>query len=256
MAGIEVVSAKPLAQAVLQLAGVELGYGGQTVLRGLDLQVDGGRWIALVGPNASGKTTLLRCIAGQLPPQRGVVQLQGRALYPVKEWVGLPGCATAPEDLPPFLTVRQCLEIYAAANGLESVPAHTTLLCEQLGLRSFEDMLVRSASLGTRQKLAVVLALMRDAPLLLLDEVFNGLDFGSALTLKDHLRRRVEGGLSILLATHSLDVVLACCDGLLLLDSGRPVRFWDAPELRSFRSTLELERDLAAASRDVAAGPV
>jgi ABC-2 type transport system ATP-binding protein len=243
------------AGVILQLSGVALGYGGRTVLRDLDLQVERGRWIALVGPNASGKTTLLRCAAGQLPPDRGIVQLQGSALYPVKGWrPELPGYAVSPEELPPFLTLRQCLEIHAAAHALEGIPAHTAVLYEELGLRSFDDLLVRSASLGTRQKLAVVLALMRDAPLLLLDEVFNGLDFGSALTLKDHLRKRVQGGLSILLATHALDVVIACCDGLLL-DSGRPVRLWDAAGLRGFRSTVELERALAEASRDAATRP-
>jgi len=233
---------------VLQLAGVELGYGGRPVLRNLDLQVEPGRWIALVGPNASGKTTLLRCIAGQLSPDLGIVRLEGRALYPASAWKeGLPGYAIAPEDLPPFLTLRQCMEIYAAAHALDPVPAHIGLLYQRLGLRSFDDTLIRAASLGTRQKLAVVLALMRSPSLLLLDEVFNGLDFGSALTLKAHLRECVDRGLSILLATHSLDVVLGCCDGLVLLDSGRLVRTWDATALRAFSNTLELERTLAEA---------
>ena len=239
---------------LLEIEGLELRYGRQPVLQDLNLQVSRGRWIALLGPNASGKTTLLHCVAGQLAPARGSVRIEGAPLYPVRPTLRrLPGHAASPEDLPSFLTLRQCVEVFAAAHAIPALPPDVELLHDQLGLPAHDQQLVRSASLGTRQKLAIVLALMRQPSLLLLDEVFNGLDFGSALVLKEHLRARVAGGLSILLATHSLDVVLGCCDGLVLLDSGRLLRSWNAAELAVFRSAQELERELASVSRSSSA---
>jgi ABC-2 type transport system ATP-binding protein len=238
-----------MSDMALELDAIDLSYGKRTVVSAASLSLRQGQWIALVGPNASGKTTLLRCAAGRLPPARGTVRIAGQPLYSAAEpGSALPGYATAPEELPPFLSVRQSLEIYASANGIEAVPEHSMALCRDLGLGACEHELIRHLSLGTRQKLAVVLALLTGPALLLLDEVFNGLDVRSALTLKRHLRERVERqGMSILLATHALDVVMDYCDGLVLMDAGRLVRSWEAAELRGFKGTAELEQVLANA---------
>jgi len=234
---------------LLQLDDVELRYADKIVVSGVRLELRRGSWVALVGPNASGKTTLLRSVAGRLPPARGFVRIAGKSLYPLRDWhEQLPGCAAVPEELPSFLTVRQSLEIHAAAHGIGAVPDHSLALFRELGLASTEGELIGHLSLGTRQKLAVVLALLTSPTLLLLDEVFNGLDVRSALILKRHLREQVErDGLSILLATHALDLVKDYCDGLALIDAGRLIRCWDAVALRGFGSTAELELALAGA---------
>jgi ABC-type multidrug transport system ATPase subunit len=169
----------------------------------------------------------------------------------------LPGYAAPPEDLPSFLTLRQCMQIHAAAYGLGVVPEASEVLCRDLGLAPHLEKLVAAVSLGTRQKLSIALALMNAPSLLLLDEVFNGLDISSALVLKRHLRDLVhDRGMSILLATHALDVVAGCCDGVLLLDSGRLVRQWDAAALAQLRNPGELELALAAALADQPNRPV
>jgi ABC-type multidrug transport system ATPase subunit len=239
---------RPVSTAVLEFEGVDLAYQRKAVVREARLSLLRGQWLALVGPNACGKTTLLRAAAGRLRPARGVVRLDGRLLYPVERGTGnLPAYASAPEDLPPFLTARQSLAIYAQAHGIAAIPEHSLALWRALGLVPYQHELVRHLSLGTRQKLAVVLALLARPSLLLLDEVFNGLDARSALTLKEHLRRLVsEQGLSILLATHALDVVKDYCDAMVLMDSGKLVHRWESAELRGFASTRELERALAA----------
>lgn len=237
-----------MSDPMLQLDEVDLRYGGKPVVGAAHLVIPRGQWIALVGPNGSGKTTLLRCAAGRMPPSRGRVLVAGLSLYPLEQWRGLlPGFASAPEELPPFLTVGQSLQIYANAHGIGAVPEHTLALCRELGLAAFEHELIRHLSLGTRQKLAVVLALLTAPALLLLDEVFNGLDLRSALALKSHLRALVGQGLSVVLATHGLDLVRDYCDGLVLVDAGALVGSWDADRLRSFATTAALERALAEA---------
>jgi ABC-type multidrug transport system ATPase subunit len=232
----------------LEFASVEVRYGGNIVLRDIQLQVEPSRWIALVGPNASGKSTLLRSAAGQLAPARGQIRAHGTPIYPMPQGIALPRLAVAPETLPVFLSVRQCLDIYAQAHELRTVPADSEQLALKLGLAKHLDAFIGACSLGTRQKLSIVLALMTRPQVLLLDEVFNGLDVASALYLKNELRQRVTQGMSILLATHALDLVARHCDGLALLEGGTIAQQWNADELRGLGGTEALEQALAAAS--------
>ena len=234
---------------LLALKDLHLTGHGKPILSGLNLELDRGRWVALVGPNGSGKTTLLRSLAGRHEPARGSVELEGRSLYSGKTAAcPLPGFAVPPEDLPPFLTTRQCLEIYANSHGLAAPPSESIALFGLLGLNSHAHTLVRQSSFGTQQKLAVVLGLMMPTPLLLLDEVFNGLDFSSALKLRVHLREHVDReGMTILLATHSLDIVLQCCDEIFLLDDGRLVKRWEMNDFSGADGLSRLENALASA---------
>jgi ABC-2 type transport system ATP-binding protein len=236
----------PLSSPLLEMIDVEVRYGRSIVLQNASLRVEAGQWVALVGPNASGKSTLLRCAAGQLAPTRGSVRAQGALMYSRSAAARcLPGYAVQPEILPHFLSVRQCMQIYAEAHGLRAVPAASTALAEQLRLAAHFDTLVGGCSMGTRQKLAVVLALMTDPPLLLLDEVFNGLDAASALRLKAHLQECVQAGASIVLATHALDLVAGFCSHMVLLDAGRVVQQWDAQGLRVLGGAAGIEQALA-----------
>jgi ABC-type multidrug transport system ATPase subunit len=241
---------------LLAIEDLELAYQQVTVLSQLRLAVERGRWVALLGANASGKTTLLRCIAGRHEPVRGTVRVDGEFLYPARPGAkDLPGFAIPPEELPPFLTVRQCIDIYTSAHTLDAPPPECAALIALLGLDAHAHALVRHCSLGTRQKLAIVLALMTRPTLLLLDEVFNGLDFGSALKLRLWLRERVDQeGRSILLATHSLDVVMQCCHELVLLEGGRLVRHWSMDEFAGGGGLAALEEALADAGGTASKG--
>jgi ABC-2 type transport system ATP-binding protein len=126
-------------------------------------------------------------------------------------------------------------------------------LVASLDLEPHAHTLVRHASFGTKQKLAIVLALMPGPSLLLLDEVFNGLDFASGMQLRGYLRHRVDTGqLTILLATHSLDVVIRCCDGLALLHSGTVIKQWEVSEFTGANGMQSLENALASATAGTA----
>lgn len=112
------------------------------------------------------------------------------------------------------------------------------------------DRFVGSYSLGTKQKLAVLLALLGEPALVVLDEAFNGLDPASALVLKRHLRSRVSARrCGVLLATHALDVVERYSDRAALLLNGRIAREWNSEELAVLRAAPGegLEVALAAA---------
>jgi ABC-2 type transport system ATP-binding protein len=237
---------------VLEVRSLHAGYDRRPVLAGVDLEISRGEWLALLGPNASGKTTLLHCIAGMLLPSAGSICLCGHPLrhdaLGAKRQLGF-GCA--PEGLPALLTGRQCLEVYAAAKSLAAIDAGVLELAEQFAFMDMLDRFVGAYSLGTKQKLAVLLALLGEPALVVLDEAFNGLDPASALLLKKHLRARVSAGrCGVLLATHALDVVERYSDRAVLLLDGRIARQWSGEELAALRALPGegLEAALAAAS--------
>ena len=237
----------------LRIANLAAGYGAQPVLKDVSLSVPAGEWLALLGPNGSGKSTLLYCVAGMLQPTTGEVELCGVSLVrdPRSAKHAL-GFACAPERLPGLLTGRQCLEVYAAAKGLRQVDAEVLDLMERFAFAPMLDRFVDTYSLGTRQKLAVLLALLGAPRLIVLDEAFNGLDPASAKTLKRHLRTLVDTRrTSVLLATHALDVVERYADRAALLLAGRIVKDWSAAEVTALRAT---EDGLEEAISAVAAG--
>jgi ABC-2 type transport system ATP-binding protein len=233
------------------------GYEKHRVLIDVNLSVARGEWVALLGPNASGKTTLLHCVVGMMAASAGSIVICGHPLrHESAQAKRKLGFACAPERLPALLTGRQCLEIYAAAKELPSIGPDVLDLAERFQYMSMLDRFVGAYSLGTRQKLAVLLALLGEPQLVVLDEAFNGLDPASALALKHFLKERVsEGKCSVLLATHALDIVERYADRAALLLNGRIAHEWRKAELAALRAKSEegFEAALAAAAAEVEA---
>jgi ABC-2 type transport system ATP-binding protein len=239
----------------LTVEGLHASYEKHAVLIDVNLTVAHGEWVALLGPNASGKSTLLHCVAGLMVPKSGSVVICGHSLRGDPRGAKSKfGFACAPEQLPRLLTGRQCLEVYAAAKGLSSIDADVLRLAESFHYMPMLDRFVEAYSLGTRQKLAVLLALLGEPQLVVLDEAFNGLDPASSLALKHYLRARVsEGKCSVLLATHALDIVERYADRAALLLNGRIAHEWRKDELTAMREKSEegFEAALAAVAVEV-----
>lgn len=246
-------------EPMLQLDGLQHRYDEHAVLHGIDLVLQRGEFAALIGPNGSGKTTLLHCLAGLQRPSAGRVRIGGHDLAraPVAAR-GLLGFAVDPARLPPLLSGRECLRLFAGTRGLREVPVPTLALAELLNLGPMLDRRVGQYSLGTRQKLAIALGLLGEPPLLVLDEPLNGLDPLSAYALKRHLQQLAhERRTTVLLATHSIDVAERFIDRALLLVDGRLRRDWPAPELAAIRADPQRSLEQAmvealSAERDAA----
>jgi ABC-2 type transport system ATP-binding protein len=239
---------------VLEVCELRAGYGSRTVLENISMVLAAGEWFVLLGPNGCGKSTLLDCVVSRLIPSGGKIRIAGHSLrqasFEAKRQLGY-GCA--PDVLPALLTVRQCLEVHAAAKELSVIGDDLLILAEELRFTSYLDAFVDTLSLGTRQKLAVLLALVGDPMLIVLDEAFNGLDPASALILKRHLRARIErrGG-ALLLATHSLDIVEHYADRAAVLIDGKLKHVWSKDELQRLRTAGgDFEAALAAAIGDL-----
>jgi ABC-2 type transport system ATP-binding protein len=223
--------------AILEIRGLRAGYGPRTVLENISITLFAGDWFVILGPNGCGKSTLLDCVVSRLKASGGEICIAGYSLannsYEAKLQLGY-GCA--PDALPDLLTSRQCLEVHAGAKGLAAIGDDLIELAEELRFTPYLESFVDTLSLGTRQKLAVLLALVGDPLLIVLDEAFNGLDPASALLLKRHLRARLQRrGAALLLATHSLDIVEHYADRAAVLIDGKLKHEWPKDELRRLR---------------------
>jgi ABC-2 type transport system ATP-binding protein len=150
---------------VLAARGIRKSFGRRRVLAGLDLEVAAGEMVAVVGENGTGKTTLLRILAGDLRPDAGSVAIRGR-----------PGYCPQTAVIDEALTVGQNLRYFQAAYGIGRTGRAGELI-ERLGYAGCRDQRAGTLSGGTKQKLSLTLALMHDPPVLLLDEPYQGFDW-------------------------------------------------------------------------------
>lgn len=227
-----------MTEPILNIRNLTVNYGSKRVLTDINLSIVTGEWFTLLGPNGSGKTTLLRCVSGQISPACGNVRIGGHSISEAPERAKrLLGYAHPPEGLPGLLTGRQCLEVYTAAHELPDVGGDILDLAAEIRLAAVLDQSVNTYSLGMRQKLSTLLALIGNPALIVLDEAFNGLDPASALTVKHVLQERVADRRSaVLVATHALDLVLRYGTRAALLLDGAVVKSWGTEQLDTMRA--------------------
>jgi energy-coupling factor transport system ATP-binding protein len=216
-------------------------YGDVPALRGVDLSVAPGELTALMGRNGSGKTTLLRCIVGLLKPQRGEIAVAGESLLGRKTAQICRTVGYLPQDPGDLLfadNVAEELDITLRNHGLQGqAPIQPAELMARLGLDGLADRYPRDLSVGQRQRVALGAITVTSPRLLLLDEPTRGLDYRAKEKLAHLLLEWLAGGVSVLLATHDVELAAQVADRVALLDHGRIV-IDDAPEI-------------VAASRDV-----
>ena len=220
--------------ALLEVAGLRAGYGGGAVLHGVDLTVDQGRAVALLGRNGAGKSTLLAAVMGLLRPTAGSVRVQGRDLAgrPANQ-VARAGVALVPQGRRVFagLTVEQNLQVASGRRGAGPWrPAGVYELLPQLGERRRHR--ADQLSGGEQQMLAVARALLLNPRLLLLDEPSDGLAPAVVARVAALLAGLRDQGLAIVLVEQDLRTAFAVADEVTVLAKGEIVHRSPTPELR------------------------
>jgi iron complex transport system ATP-binding protein len=205
---------------VLEAIEVAVGRGGKSVLRGINLSVDAGERLALVGANGAGKSSLLRALAGLDPVLGGSIRWAGGPLPRGSARVRMLGVLFQTET-PSRFTVR---ELVTLGLGLEGPPsssdgARVNDVLERAELLPFADRSCASLSGGEAQRALLSRALVAGPRVLLLDEPTNHLDPARQATLLRWFER-LRGETAVVLATHDL-ALAATCDRVALLDGGR-----------------------------------
>ena len=202
--------------------GLRREFGGIPVLAGIDLTVDAGELVVLLGANGAGKTTLLRVLATLLRPSGGTLRLFGEdaSLRPpaARRRVGHVGHESA---CYPDLTGRENLRFYAELHGVPDPESRITELLRWAGLEEAARRAVRVYSRGMVQRLALARALLHGPELLLLDEPFSGLDPSASARLQSLLAELRRSGHAIVLSTHDVERVAAIATRVAILHRGR-----------------------------------
>jgi len=217
--------------ALIDIRGLSLRLGGKPVLSGIDLAIRRGEIVTLVGPNGSGKTSLLRTVLGALSPDRGTVRrAPGLRIGYVPQKLRIDG--TLPLTVDRFMALPSPAPAGRVAEALERAGA------ARLARHQIADL-----SGGELQRVLFARALLPDPDLLILDEATRGLDQpGSA----DFYRRiadwRETRGASVLMVSHELHVVMAASDRVICLNGhicceGAPEHVAQAEEYRALFGT-------------------
>lgn len=212
-------------EPLLEVHGVEAGYGDLTILHGVDLTVSSGERVLVFGPNGSGKSTLLKTISGLVRPTSGDIRLAGVELagLPAHEIVRS-GLSYVPqtENIFPDLTVAENLEIGGATRRRESKRRRDEVFDLFGRLAERRNQLAGNLSGGERQLVAMGRALMLDPQLLLLDEPSAGLSPTMVEQTFEHVRVvNEQRGVAILLVEQNVIKGMDVTERGYLLETGK-----------------------------------
>ena len=222
-----------MAEIVLEAINIKKSFS-EPVLNGISLALQKGEILGLVGPNACGKTTLLRILAGLERADQGEVRREGRM-----------GLVFQEDRLLPWKTLMEniCLGLkYSGAKG-DSALERALRLSEKLGLsRSDLEAYPLKVSGGTRRKAAIARILALEPEIILMDEPFTGLDFQTTSMMKSALSKLLrEMGSSTIIVSHQLEELLAIADRCLIM-TPRPSRIAEEVFLKGLKLEERLER--------------
>jgi ABC-2 type transport system ATP-binding protein len=208
--------------------GLVKRYRKTMALDGVDLEVEPGTIVALLGPNGAGKSTLVRILATTVLPDEGTASIMGHDV--------MHDGARARDSLGVMLgnerswywrlSGRRNLEFFAALYGMKRRPAaaRATQLFEEVDLVEAADKRVGEYSSGMRARLALARAMLREPPVLVLDEPTQNLDPVASANFRDIVARLAsERGTAVLLTTHNLHEAAAVAKGIVVLAMGRVV---------------------------------
>ena len=222
------------------------GYGGEPVVRGVSLRVSGGEVVGLVGPNGSGKTTVVRTASRALRPSMGRVLVDGVDPYTISARRAAQMVAVVPQDVVPAFSFT-ALEVAMMGRspyrgvwhpgGAEDW-ARVREAMQATGVADLADRFIEELSGGERRRVVLAQSLAQDTPVLLLDEPTTHLDLLHVVELLSVVRSLADDkGAAVLAIFHDLNLAAATCDRMCVLVEGRLVAS-GAPEAVLTREML------------------
>lgn len=202
---------------MIRVEGITKRYGSAEILRGVSLDVAAGSVTALVGPNASGKSTLIKVLLGLVRPDAGTVRIAGQPADEAGTYRAAIGYMPQAAHFPENLTVR---DVIGLVSSLREGADRDEELVEAFRIPTIYDHPVRTLSGGTRQKVSAALALLFRPPVAILDEPTAGLDPLASAILKDKIRSLKHDGRTVLVTSHVSAELEGLCDDVAFLCDG------------------------------------
>jgi ABC-2 type transport system ATP-binding protein len=220
---------------MIELVNLAKRFGDLTAVNGLNLVVPRGEFFVLLGPNAAGKTTTIRLIAGLVHPTAGRVLVAGwdvrqQPLEARRRLAYVPDFPFLYDKLTPWEFFRFTGQLFGMTES--RVRSAAGELAQRFNLEPFLNKLTEGLSHGTRQRVAIVSALMHTPEVFVLDEPMVGLDPQHARVLKDILKEQSRQGITVFVSTHQLSVAEEMADRIGIMHQGQLVAVGSRDDLR------------------------
>jgi ABC-2 type transport system ATP-binding protein len=207
--------------AALTTSGLTKRYGERVAVDRVDFELPAGVVSGFVGPNGAGKTTTIRMLLGLIRPSEGAAEVLGHPISDPRAYLPRVGALIEAPAFYPTLSACRNLEVLTRLARLER--SRIAEVLELVGLSDRGDDLVRSYSLGMKQRLGVAAALLPKPELVILDEPANGLDPAGIREIRTLLRALADRGITVFVSSHLLAEIQTICDHLVMIDRGRIV---------------------------------
>jgi ABC-2 type transport system ATP-binding protein len=205
---------------------------GTKALKGISFSVESGEFFALLGPNGSGKTTMISIMSGPTKETSGTVKIFGRDIHKDREETKfLLGVVPQEISFDSFFSVNEVLQLQSGYYGIRNNQKHIDEILEKLNLQEKKHTNTRALSGGMKRRLLVAKALVHKPKLLILDEPTAGVDVELRHNLWIYMRRLNKEGLTILLTTHYLEEAEGLCKRTAIIDRGSLVALDETEKL-------------------------
>lgn len=204
---------------MIRVKSMVLTINKHTILKGITHEFEAGKIHGLIGRNGSGKTMLMKCIAGFVHPTEGEVWVNGQRVGKDVDYPGGMGLIIETPGFIPYYTGYHNLKLLADLNRKISGDDVKRAM-QMVGLDPNNRLHVRKYSLGMKQRLGLAQAIMEDPELLLLDEPMNGLDKEGVADMRTYLLQLKEQGKTIVIASHNSEDIAVLCDTVCEMDKG------------------------------------
>ena len=209
---------------MIELSNIHKSFNQTEVIKGIDLKVDKGEVVTLVGRSGSGKTTMINVLTGQLAADQGKTILLGKNSQDLTsndlEQIGIVSDGSGFYEK---MSLYKNLLIYSKLYGLKS--DRVVQVLQQVGLADAKDIIAEKLSTGMKQRMFLARALLNAPKILFLDEPTSGLDPTTSKMIHTLLQELKQAGTTIFLTTHDMNEATLLCDRLSLLNKGNLIEY-------------------------------
>ncbi|MFI3207915.1 MAG: ATP-binding cassette domain-containing protein [Eubacteriales bacterium] len=207
---------------ILTVKDIEKSFGDNHVLKKINLEIESGKALGILGRNGAGKTTTIRIIMGVFDGDEGSILVDDKKIDRNKISIGY-----LPEErgLYPKKVIIDQLLYFAALKGMTKKDAMKSAdyWLERLGMMEYKKRKLETLSKGNQQKIQLVVTLISNPEIVILDEPFSGLDPVNAMLLKDIVKELISDGKIVLFSSHQMNYIEEFCDDIIILNGGEVV---------------------------------